>query len=236
MLDGQAGRLGKQQSYRGEWYETKIIRPQDVQDFVKWVRSLDFTEVQCKVIGNCSAGGCVLFLETHSGRCGENGWWEVQRWSWETGCEAAALSGWKMMVTLVEWKEMVGFIVWLFGNRVNGTWLWINMGVEEKRITFIVPSYDTISIYNYGNFGREFKFFGDFGYSFVTCAVLLSCDRLFCDPMDCSPWDCPWNFPGKNAGVGCHFLLQRIFPTQGLNSCLLHWQGSSLPLHQSLSL
>ena len=27
----------------------------------------------------------------------------------------------------------------------------------------------------------------------------------------------PWDFPGKNIGVGCHFLLQRIFPTQGLN-------------------
>ena len=23
--------------------------------------------------------------------------------------------------------------------------------------------------------------------------------------------------PGKSTGVGCHFLLQRIFPTQGLN-------------------
>ena len=23
---------------------------------------------------------------------------------------------------------------------------------------------------------------------------------------------CPWNFPGKNTGVGCHFLLQGIFP------------------------
>jgi len=22
---------------------------------------------------------------------------------------------------------------------------------------------------------------------------------------------CPWNFPGKNTGVGCHFLLQGIF-------------------------
>ena len=32
----------------------------------------------------------------------------------------------------------------------------------------------------------------------------------------------PWNFPGKNAGVGCHALLQGIFPTQGLNRCLLH--------------
>ena len=37
--------------------------------------------------------------------------------------------------------------------------------------------------------------------------------------MDCSPpGSCLWNFPGKNTGVGCHFLLQGIFPTQGLNS------------------
>ena len=44
---------------------------------------------------------------------------------------------------------------------------------------------------------------------------------------------CPWDFPGKNTGVGCHFLLQRIFPTQGSNPCLLcllHWQVDSLPL------
>ena len=27
--------------------------------------------------------------------------------------------------------------------------------------------------------------------------------------------------PGKNTGVGCHALLQGIFPTQGLNLCLL---------------
>ena len=41
---------------------------------------------------------------------------------------------------------------------------------------------------------------------------------------------CPQDFPGKNTGVGCHFLLQRIFPTEGLNSCLLHWQVDSLQL------
>ena len=29
-------------------------------------------------------------------------------------------------------------------------------------------------------------------------------------------------FPGKNIVVGCHSLLQGIFPTQGSNSCLLH--------------
>ena len=34
---------------------------------------------------------------------------------------------------------------------------------------------------------------------------------------------CPWSFPGKNTGVGCHFLLQGIFPTQVSNLHLLHW-------------
>ena len=33
---------------------------------------------------------------------------------------------------------------------------------------------------------------------------------------------CPWNPLGKSTGVGCHFLLQRIFPTQGSNLGLLH--------------
>ena len=44
---------------------------------------------------------------------------------------------------------------------------------------------------------------------------------------------CPWNFPGTNTGVGCHFLLQEILPTQGPNLCLLcllHWQADSLQL------
>ena len=43
---------------------------------------------------------------------------------------------------------------------------------------------------------------------------------------------CPWDFPGRNTGVGCHFL-QGIFPTQGSHLCLLHWQADCLPLsHQ----
>ena len=33
---------------------------------------------------------------------------------------------------------------------------------------------------------------------------------------------CPWDFPGKSTGVGCHCLLQGIFPTQGSNPGLLH--------------
>ena len=71
----------------------------------------------------------------------------------------------------------------------------------------------------------------------LVCAQLLSCIWLFMTPARLL---CPWNFPGKNTGVGCHFLLQRIFLgslflglAQGSNLrllCLLHWRVNSLPL------
>ena len=35
---------------------------------------------------------------------------------------------------------------------------------------------------------------------------------------------CSWNSLGKNTRVGCHSLLQAIFPTQGLNPGLLHYR------------
>ena len=35
---------------------------------------------------------------------------------------------------------------------------------------------------------------------------------------------CPWDFPGKNTGMGCHTLLQGIFPTQELNPGVWHWR------------
>ena len=65
------------------------------------------------------------------------------------------------------------------------------------------------------------------------CVCMPSHVRLW-DPMHCSP-------PGSSVhGIFqvrilecCHFLLQGIFLTQGLNLhllCLLHWQADSLPL------
>ena len=46
----------------------------------------------------------------------------------------------------------------------------------------------------------------------------LSCVRLFATRgLKPSRVLRPWDSPGKNTGVGCHFLLQGIFPTQGLN-------------------
>ena len=38
------------------------------------------------------------------------------------------------------------------------------------------------------------------------------------------PGSCQWDSPGKNTRVGCHSLLQGIFPTQGSNQALLHWR------------
>ena len=42
---------------------------------------------------------------------------------------------------------------------------------------------------------------------------------------------CPWDSPGKNTGVGCHFLLHGIFPTQGSNLILPHCR--QIPYHLS---
>ena len=59
------------------------------------------------------------------------------------------------------------------------------------------------------SFNRQifFRFFVVYSLSHV---------QLFCSPPG------SWDFPGKNNGVGCHFLLQGIFPTQASNSHLLH--------------
>ena len=64
-----------------------------------------------------------------------------------------------------------------------------------------------------------------------TC--VFSCS-VMSDSMDCSlPGP---SVHGKNNGVGCHFLLQGIFPSQESNLCLLqllHWQVEPLSLLRS---
>ena len=67
------------------------------------------------------------------------------------------------------------------------------------------------------------------------CAKSLQSCLTLCDPMDCSPpgSSVHGDSPGKNTGVGCHALLQGIFPTQGSNLGLLHLlpcQEVSLPV------
>ena len=65
--------------------------------------------------------------------------------------------------------------------------------------------------------GREYT------SSFFCMPSCFSCVQLLA-----TPWTvaarllCPWDSPGKNTGVGCHALLQGVFPTQELNLGLPH--------------
>ena len=87
--------------------------------------------------------------------------------------------------------------------------------------------------------------------SVVLCVATQSCLTL-CDPMDCSSpvSSVHGDSPGKNTGVGCHALLQGIFPIQRSNPGLQHcgqilyclnnqriqkcWSGQSIPSPRDL--
>ena len=56
------------------------------------------------------------------------------------------------------------------------------------------------------------------------CVCLVAQLYLTLHPHELQPARllCPWDSPGENTGVGCHALLQEIFPTQGSNPGLPH--------------
>ena len=58
--------------------------------------------------------------------------------------------------------------------------------------------------------------------SFYCCSSVAKSCPTFLRPHGLKPARllCPWDFPGKNTGVGCHFLFQGIFPTHKLNPSL----------------
>ena len=65
-------------------------------------------------------------------------------------------------------------------------------------------------------------------YELCLCACVLSHVPLFAAPWTAAPRLLYlWNSPGKNTGVGCHFLLQGIFPTMepmfSCVSCIFRW-------------
>ena len=75
-----------------------------------------------------------------------------------------------------------------------------------------------------------FKFIEKYYFYLVCACVLVTqlCPTL-CDPKDCKLL-CPWDSLVKNTRLGCHALLQWIFPTWRSNWNLLLWQAGSLPL------
>ena len=67
--------------------------------------------------------------------------------------------------------------------------------------------------------------------SVCRCLVAKSCPTLLW-PHGLQParFLCPWDFPGKNTGVGCPFLLREISQTQEWNQCLPHHRQILYPL------
>ena len=82
---------------------------------------------------------------------------------------------------------------------------------------------------------NTFTFFFFLMLCIPVAVQLLGRVLLFFDPME-QPIRllCPWDFPGKYTGMGCHFILQGIFQTQGSTLHLLHcWEDSLLLIPKS---
>ena len=69
--------------------------------------------------------------------------------------------------------------------------------------------------------------------SYIECCCLVtkSCPTLLLHYKQTTDRQAPLSMesPGRNTGVGCHFLLQGIFSTEGSNAYVLHWKVDSLP-------
>ena len=67
--------------------------------------------------------------------------------------------------------------------------------------------------------------------------LLLLLSHFSCVRLLATPWTAayqlrrPWDFPGKNTGMGCCTVLQGTLPIHGSDQSLLHWQAGSLPLN-----
>ena len=72
---------------------------------------------------------------------------------------------------------------------------------------------------------------------YYVCLVTKSCLTYFqSHGLQATRLLCPWDFSGKNTGVGCYFHLQGIFLTQVSSPHLLHWQAEFLLLSHQGSL
>ena len=90
---------------------------------------------------------------------------------------------------------------------------WIQKNVSKRLVTMIgivcQPCKDYGCFRLNHTMNPRYKFSSRKHVAAAAAKSLHSCPTL-CDPIDGSPPDspCPWDSPGKNTGVGCHFLLQ----------------------------
>ena len=89
------------------------------------------------------------------------------------------------------------------------------------------PFFDLRPKYGGGNDEKKAKVKSLSRALFFVTPWIVACTKLLC----------PWDFQGKSTGVGCHFLLQGTFPTQGSNPGLSHCRQTlySLSHHQVLN-
>ena len=84
---------------------------------------------------------------------------------------------------------------------------------------------------------------GYFWFTNCVCVCVCACAQshptlLRSHGPESTKFLCPWGLPGKSTGAGRHFLLQEIFPTQGLNLSLCVSYITLMPLgklHQCYS-
>ena len=115
-----------------------------------------------------------------------------------------------MIYPFPESYDWYGRLLTIFTGKIKlKTELNISPSFSFKRVVFILNcSYSPLGVL----------------ISLPCCCLVAKLCLTLCNPMNCRPTgsSCPWDFPAKNTGVGCHFLLQGIFPTQGSNyvSCI----------------
>ena len=125
------------------------------------------------------------------------------------------------LLELMSWAKLQNIIL-IYKNSVVFLYtLNKQFKMKQKTVSYIIPSQRIKHLWI--NLTKEVKI------CTVKVKVLVtqSCLTL-CKPLWPGKLFCPWSSPGKNTGVGCHFLLQGIFPTQKLNPGLMHCRQTLL--------
>ena len=134
-------------------------------------------------------------------------------------------------VNIIQWSH-------LHFSGINFSSLFINKTIAFSKLNIIVTCGFYFPIISPKDKSNNIYFLCLFIIkSTVVTEVSHSCPALW-DSMDCSlPGSSVHaDSPGKNTGVGCHFLHQGIFPTQGSNLGLPHCRQTLYPLsHQGYS-
>ena len=150
-------------------------------------------------------------------------------WGWSEGMQrGAAGDETPMQLRQSEKRGIVwmGRLLRVTGPALTGR----NPGLNQSALTF--PWLQGLQVHTWGGGGHRQTWVWylmerePLTRSLRTCmrsthAQSLACQTLWFHGLQSPRLLCSWNCPRKNPGVGCHFLLQGIFPTQGSNPGLL---------------